>query len=415
MKSWLRFFGLSFFSDNISKEARLRGILNSVLGFVLTLIFIYCGVLAANRLPFYSHYRNSSQFKTFLGSALEQTQLIAENGSVHSDKLVDTLSNENDAALYGVNGYNLVIDTRSSSAFDKFEAYCLSKDGKSEISYEAYLALTEDEQGNYDFKIRYTPEELVLTEQLIAQYAEFLQTVENENTAKSFSELQDKKQNGNITDGQYNESVYALYLKAYYPQMSVDETSGIPLLRTYYYVNYLYKGNVEKCLYIFEDVLLGFFETDGGLSLELYGYFANVSDGVISVDRADGLIIDAFDSSLAVSSNVYLMNLIRFIPLFVAVPLVLALVAKLFVAFIVKDEKYKKYSVCFKIICSYLAVSSLITAVITFICGFLTSSATLNSLPFIIFAVVMAIRTIVYLIYEKLTVCKEQTENTQQN
>ena len=63
MRGWLKFFGLSFFSDKIAKEAKIRGVFNCVLGFVLALLFIFCGVLASNAVPFYTHCKTQQTLK----------------------------------------------------------------------------------------------------------------------------------------------------------------------------------------------------------------------------------------------------------------------------------------------------------------------------------------------------------------
>ena len=410
MISWLNFFGLSFFSDKIAKQARVRGVTNCVLGFLLTLIFIFCGVLAANNLTFYAHYGNSSNFKSFVGEALDKAALTVENGKLYSDKQVNTFIDESDAASYGVNGYNLIIDTRPVSALDDFQAYCLSTDGQ-EISYEDYLALGEEERAKYEFKIRYTPDELVLTDDKVEGFEQYLSTSPDEDILKQYYELIEIK--NETSSEEYKSKIYALYVSAYYPDISAYERNGeVPLLRSYYYRNYLNTNDIQKSLFIFEDVLLGYFETDGGLSLTVYGYFNKVADGALTKDMTDEFILDTFSSSVSLSANVYLMNIVRFIPIFVGVPLLLAFIVKLIITFYIKDEKYKGYGVCFKIQCSYLAWAALFTAIITFICGYFVSSNILNTLPLTIFALIMAARTVVYLIYEKLTVAKEQKAKT---
>lgn len=401
MNSWLKFFGLSFFSDKIAKEARTRGVFNCVLGFIFALLFIFCGVLAANAIPFYNHYDGATDFKDFVSNFVDGAALTVSESRLSSDAVINTYTDEAAAGKYLTNGYNLVIDTRPSTALDDFGAYCLAKDG-TEISYEAYLALSDEEKSGYTFKIRYTDKELILTDSLIAGYKEYLGASTDEGIKKEYADLAEQKDS--LADNEYKNKVYALYLKAYYSDVSAFENvNNIPLLRNYYYFNYLGKADTEKCLFIFEDRLFGSFYTDGGVKVTFSGAYNGLSDG--GVTDGDGFIKSAFKSSVAVSANVYLINLFKFIPLIALIPLVLALICK--IAFtVIKDEKFKKYGTCLKVEFSYIAVAGLITAVLHFICGYFVSSGILNSLPIIFLAAVMAVRTLVFVIGEYFAIKK---------
>lgn len=403
MKSWLKFFGLSFFSDKIAKEARIRGVMNCVLGFVFTLIFIFCGILTANTVPFYTHYDNASDFRSFLYNALDNAAISVVGGRVSSDNVVNTYLNEADAVNFGRGGYNLVLDTRPSTALDDFEAYCISSGGE-EISYEKYLALTDEEKKNYEFRVRYTENELVLTDGLVSGYENYLGASNDEEVKKQYAALAENK--GNVAADEYNRSIYALYVHTYYPEISAYEREGeVPLLRSYYYRNYLNDDKTAKSLFLFDDVFFGFFNTDSGVEVTSYGSFGKLSDGALTSENADGFIKGAFAASVSVSANVYLMNMFRFIPFLALIPVILALILKLALV-LMKDAKYKKYTTCLKIEFSYLFIGSFITALILFICGFFVSSEILNILPLIIFASVLTVRTIVFLIYEFISVKK---------
>lgn len=405
MKSWLRFFGLSFFSDKIAKEARKRGVLNCVLGFVLSLLFIFCGVLAANCVPFYTHYKNAPEFRNFIYGFVNEVPLTVKDGLISANGRVNTFSDEEDAAKYAQNGYNLVIDTRPSDALDDFEAYCLSKDGKTEITYESYLGLTDAEKADYGFKIRYTPNELKLTAEKVAEYESFLSASEDDTVKKQYGQLAEDRIN--LSTEEYDKRVYALWAHAYYPKLTDYESAGeVPLLRTYYYREYLYRDDIAKSLFVFDDVMFGIFNAKSGMEVTFYGSYGKLADGAVTADGADGFIKGAFSSSTGLSANVYLLSIFRFIPFIAIIPLVLALIAKLALT-LMKDEKYKKYTTCLKIEFSYLAVGSLVTALIVFISGFFLSSGTLNALPLIIFAAVLAVRTAVLILGEYLNLKKE--------
>ncbi|MDE7463665.1 MAG: hypothetical protein K2M48_01430 [Clostridiales bacterium] len=398
MKEWLKFFGLSFFSDKIAKGAKERGVFNCVLGFVLTLVFIFCGVLAANTVPFYTHYGNATQFKSFVHNAVSNLQISVDGGVISADQQVNTVLSDVDAELYGKDGYSIIVDTRSSKALDDFEAYCLSKKDEKEISYEEYLELSDEEKGDYDFKVRYTPNELVLTAEHVSKYEEYLSASTDSDVIKEYSKLAESK--GGIPAEDYMLKLYTLYIKTYYPDMSAFERVGdVPLLRSYYYRNYLNSNDITKSLFVFSDVLFGFFDTDGGLSITFYGDYSSASDGLLAPGNVDDFIKSVFGSSVSTSANVYLMNTCKYIPLIALIPFVLALLMKL-VFVLIKNDEYKKISVCFKTECSYLAVSSLLTAIVMFICGFFISSNTLNVLPLIIYGSILTVRTAIYLIIE---------------
>ena len=163
MKKGIKFFWLSFFSDSISKQAVKRGYWNLVLGIVLSLVFLFCGVLAADLLPFPAHYKNSSSFSAFVSNALDRLDLRVDSGKMSSPSLADTFSSAADASAYGMNGYNLVVDTRAADAFDDFEVFYLSNDGVGqEITKEEYDALSDAAKRNFDFKIRYTDRKSVV-------------------------------------------------------------------------------------------------------------------------------------------------------------------------------------------------------------------------------------------------------------
>ena len=70
MKKWFKFFGLSFFSNKISKEGAKRGYTNFFVGLVLALILLWVGLVGGDMLPFGSHYDNSSDFKATVRAVL---------------------------------------------------------------------------------------------------------------------------------------------------------------------------------------------------------------------------------------------------------------------------------------------------------------------------------------------------------
>lgn len=404
MKKWLKVFGLSFFSDKITKETVKYGFSNFALGFLLALIFLFCGVLAADVLPFKTHYKNSTDFTAFVRNAIAGggAEIEVSGGKIFSPQIIDSFK---DGDL-SVNGYNLVVDTRPADALDDFEAYYLSNDGKAqEITPEEFSQLSDVAKRNFDFKIRYTSDELVLTDELTAAHESYLAGIGNE----SFAEL--KKKQGEMAEEEYRRQVYGLYVKAYYPDLSAYESTGSPpLLRNYYFHTYLNNG-AEKYLFIFDDSCAGAFETDGGLKVSFYGFYSGLSDGKIAATEAaaDDFVLSSFAATTSLSAYVYLMNIIRLLPFIILMPLVLALIVYC-VLRLMKAEWSKGFGGSVKIVGSYLAFGALIAALITFICGYFVPRGSLIIAAAVTFFLVLLIRSAVLLVGEWIKEKKKPAE-----
>lgn len=396
MKSWLKFFGLSFFSDKIAKQAKDRGFGNFFLGLLLALVFVFCGLLAANVLPFTTHYGNASDFRAFAQEVTTQLDLTVNDGVVASANVVNTFENAADKQKYGTHGYNLIVDTHPITALDDFETYCVYYDGSSQITYEAYLALPEEEKINYVFNLVYTPNELVLTSEMVAAYEQYLSASDNKSYVEQYDKLVANKDK--LSQEDYERSVYALYLQAYYPEITKYVAAGsAPILRNYYYTNYLNNSDVSNYLVIFDDLLVGSFHTDNGLAFTFYGFYTNAPTG--KVTAADDFIKQAFSATTPVYANMYLSNIFRYVPLIALIPLALALLAW-GVLKATKSQWGSEITTLIKAEGAYLAVSALIAAVVLFVCGYFVSGALLNELPLAIFALILLIRTVILIIYE---------------
>ncbi len=413
MKSWLKFFGLSFFSDKISKQAVKRGYLYVALGAVFALVFLFCGVLAADLLPFSTHYKNSSGFTAFVRNAVtnDDLNLQVNGGKLSADRIADTFSNEADAAVYSVNGYQLAVDTRPADAFDDFIAYYLSNDGKEqEITLQEYEELSDAAKRNFDFKIRYTANELVLTDELTAVHEAYL----TEKKSERFAELQKKQ--SELSRKEYQKQVYNLYVKEYYPDLSAYESTGsAPLLRNYYFHNYL-NGGAEKYLFLFDDSCAGSFVTDAGLNVTFYGFYKNFPDGtVFSTDiSADEFITKSFGATASFSVYVYLMNILRLLPFIALMPLLIAVITYC-VLRIIKSPLCRGFGGSLKITGSYLFFGALVSAVITFVCGYFVPRNSLIIAALLIFFLTLLIRAAVLLIAEGVSVKKAVKAEAENN
>lgn len=413
MKDWFKFVGLSFFSDKIAKQGVKRGYFTAILCFVVAFVILICGVIAADLLPFPAHYGAAGEFKEFLYNAFADGEnavdVLLENelAGTAEGRVIDTISDEDAAAKYKINGYNLVIDTRPADAFDDFIPYCLANDGTGDrITYEEYLNLSDAAKRNFDFKVEYTPRELVLTPELTEKHESFLSGLKSENAvAAEYTALKNKK--GELSKEEYAKRAYTLFVKAYYPSMTAYERTGsAPLLRNYYYHNYSQKAG-KAYFYLFSDTCTGCFNTDAGHTVQFYGFYGGMANGRLGGTQSavDEFIKSAFYNTSNVSVYVYAMNFIRLVPFIVLMPVVIALLAYCILS-LIKSNISKKYGGCFKIVASFLLFASLITALCTFVCGYFVSRNNLFILALVLFFVVTLVRTCVLIIMEKINLKK---------
>ncbi len=405
---WLKFIGLSFFSDKVAKSAVKRNYFNVALGFILTLVFMFCGLIAADILPFKTHYSSADRFRQFLYNAFSDgpnaVPLTVSDGNIVTDKLVDTFGEDGDAAVYVVNGYNLIIDTRPADAFDDFNAYCVLKDG-TKIDYDDFKNRDDAENLNYTFEIEYTKNELILTPELTEKHERYLESLtDDEKISLQYKEI---KNSQTLSKEEYERAVYKLYVKAYYPDLKKYESSGsAPMLRNYYYNNYV-KNGTQNYFILFGDTYTGAFKTNSGLNVQFYGYFAKCADGTVTptAKGVDNFILNAFDGTVGMSVYMYLMNIIRFIPYIALMPLILALL--LFcITRLIKSDCCKGFGAGLKITGSFMWFSALIAGFCTFICGYFTPRNLLFTVALILQFGVLAVRTAEFLIREGIYVKK---------
>ena len=423
MEKWIKFFCLSFFSDKSSKEAAKRGYSNVFLGLFLTFALLWCGFVGGEMLPFAAHYKRSPDFRSTVHAVLSNPdiskRISAEvvDGCLEMHKgedesseelLIDTFKNDLDKQTYSVNGYNVIVDSRSADSLAEIEAYCVSNDGKNtEISYQDYLTLSEVARLNFDFKLRYTGNELKLSNEMVENHLSYLNTLGGENQSKAQEYVQELA-DGKITKNEYNLAIYKLFFINYYPDITDYESeSEVPLLRNYYYHEYLKNSN-GKYLFIFDDYIAASFETVSGLKTSFYGFYngfendtliAGNDDQAMAEKKADEFIKDSFAAMAPLSMYAYAINVFSLIPFIALMPMVVALLAysilKLRVA-----EIMLSFGAMFKIVGSYLWMSAVISAALTIMISFFASQSVLSVLPLLLLFVVLAIRALIYVINE---------------
>lgn len=430
MKKWFKFFCLSFFSHKHSKEGARRGYTNVFLGFVLALVFLWAGFVGADVLPFGVHYNNSPDFRETVYAVFANTDTgkridaEIENGALKAKKpeseyteslLVNTFENDTDKQNYSVNGYNVVIDMRPVDTLAEVEAYCVSNDGKNTvITYEEYLALSDVAKLNFDFKLRYTGNGLVLDDASVAEYRIYVDGLNDENksaTAKLDSDLAENR----ITKPAYNRAIYELYFANYYPEITAYEgTSKVPLLRNYYQHQYISEG-IKNYLLIFDDYMTGSFETKKGMTVSFYGFYSDMENGTFVTKgateaqtraEADGFIKSAFKGIWFLYAYSYALNTITLVPFIVVMLMVAALLAYSVLKLRSVDSVIS-LGAMFKTVGSFLWFSAAVSAVAAVGISFFVQRSRISSLQLALFFTVLVIRSVVFVIQENKLYMKQ--------
>ena len=438
MKKWVKYFSLGFFSHSISKEGARRGYANIILSLILALVFIWAGSVGGYMLPFGVHYSNSPEFMEVAHTLLANTDtnkridVVIENGGLRvkkhngeytEDLLVNTIENDTDKQNYSLNGFNIVVDSRPASTLAEVEAYCVSNDGKGTvISYAEYLTLSDVARLNFDFKLKYTGKALELSDEQVEEYRTYVDGLSDENknlTKKTAGDLS----TGKITKAEYNRAIYELYFTNYYPKITeYESTSKVPLLRNYYYHQYISKG-FNDYLFIFDDYMAGSFETKGGIQFSFYGFYNNLKNGAlvtegISQEEAnasvDQFIKNSFKANWILNAYACLTNTITLVP-FIALMIMVAALLTYSVLKLRSVESISSLGAMLKIVGSFVWFAGLVAAVLSLICSFFVNHSIINVLPHVLFFLVLVIRSIIFAINENKLYLKqlEQAKQTE--
>lgn len=438
MKKWFKFFLKSFFSHNASKEGARRSYANIILSLTLVLIFIWAGTVGGYMLPFGVHYNNSPNFReaahmVFANADIDKRIVVEiDNGSLKMKKhggeytdgiLISTIENEVDKQNYSSNGFNIVIDSRPASTLAEVEAYCVSNDGKGTvISYTDYLSLSEVARLNFDFKLKYTGNALELSDRMIEDYRTYVDGLSDESKSLTEKAANDFLE-GKITKSEYNRTIYELYFTKYYPTIkNYESTSNVPLLRNYYYHQYISQG-LKNYLFVFDDYMAGSFETRGGIETSFYGFYSNLENGALisegatqedAVNAVDRFINNSFKSNWILNAYACLTNTITLVP-FIALMIMVAALLTYSVLKLLGVESISSLGAMLKIVGSFVWFSGLVSALISTICSFFVNHSLLNVLPQVLFFVVLVIRSIIFAIKENKLYLRqlERTEKTE--
>ena len=435
MKKWLRFFFCSFFSDKISKDGSKRGYTTFFIGLILAFAFLWAGYVGGDILPLGVRYGNSPDFMatmhTVFSNADANQRLNAEikdgsllvkksDGEYSKDLLVNTFENESDREIYSKNGYNVVVDLHPADTPAEFEIRFVSNNGKDlTLTYEEYSLLNAVEKLYFDLELTYTGKALELNDETVKAYRTTLEGLNSEIKPEIDSWANDLASN-KITRSEYNRAIYELYFANYYPDITAYESSSkIPLLRNYYYHQYISRG-AENYVFIFDDYMTASFETKDGTEVSFYGFYDDMADGAIVASGAsqseanravDDFVKQSILSVAPLTLYAYAMNVFSLIPFFSLIPLVVVLLAYSILK-LMGVESIKTFGTAFKILGSYVWFSAFISAVTTVVAAFFVPSNIVTALPPVIFFIVLAIRSIIFAVREARAHMKQLEQQT---
>ena len=397
MAEWLKIYFLSFFNDRLAAKSAKYGFVSVFLTIVLSFVFFMFGFMAADVVPFSTHYDNAGQYKEFVRNAFSDSELRVEikDGLAKCDTIVNTHTNEKVKEKYAKNGYNLIVDTRKSDTMIEFSQVAVK--GDAEISYEDYLNLTDKEKEGYGIETRYTDKVLEITDDKVVTYESYLEGISeegadyNSEAAAAYKELKEK----NLTGDEYGKEIYYLYVKYYFSNVqSVLMSAKAPVLSDYYYLNFIL-GDHANYLYLLDDICTGSFRTDTDIPAAFAGYYKGCASGVLDETSADAFVKDVYYNSVSYSTSSYFTSAIQMAPGYILIPILVGLILFL-ICKAAKKQFGQKFVDCYKTVNSFALVSALLTGLTTFILAFFVFARKLYLFMPLIFALILILRCAVF-------------------
>lgn len=417
MAEWLKIYFLSFFNDRLAAESAKFGFVSVFLTIAFSFVFFMFGFMAADVVPFSTHYDNAGQYKEFIKNVFSDNELRVEikDGLAECDTIINTLTNESDEERYAKNGYNLIIDTRKSDALIEFSQVAVK--GETEISYEEYLNLTDKGKTEYGIETRYTDKILEITADKVVTYESYLEAISKEGTdsynreaAAAYKELKEK----NLTADKYGEEIYYLYVRYYYSDVqSVLMSAKAPVLSDYYYLNFIL-GDHANYLYLLDDICTGSFRTDTDIPASFAGYYKGCASGVLDESSADAFVKDVYYNSVRYSTSSYFTSAIQMAPGYILIPVLVGLILFL-ICKAAKKQFGQKFVDCYKTVNSFALVSALLTGLITFVLAFFVFARKLYLFMPLIFAVILILRCAAFYFTSSAKERAEQEEQSEED
>lgn len=388
MKSWLTYFFGGFWSNRRSRECQWRSLGNTALGALLSFLLLVCGLTWGYQASFRPTYQRAEEFRQFLYSTMDTVDFTVADGVATGESRINTYK-------AGQEGYQLIVDLRDTrNIYDAFTLTCATENGQT-ISYESYLAQPAHVQKEYTkFSVNYSGEELNLTEKC-PEYLAYLQTVSdpqsvlyNEETAENLQKLETEKPED------YYEQVYLLYVSSYYPKLETAEfNTKAPTIHGYY-LNLLSQDTEGKFLCLLKDnCYVGFHS--GGMQVIYTGNYSKIQSMEAGAAGADTLIYKSFQSNRQTDYLMYTVNIFGGFFLIIVLWLLMMIVVRI-VCRIKGYEVAATFGGAAQLVGSFLLWSGVIAAVCGFVLSFLLDQTLVYYGTIGTMALVLVIRTIVF-------------------
>lgn len=388
MKSWLQYFFGGFWSSRLSQQCQWRSLGNTALGALLSFLLLICGLTWGYQASFRPTYQRAEEFRQFLYSTMDSIDFTVTDGVATVESRVNTYGEKQE-------GYRLIVDLRDTrSIYDDFALSCTAENGQT-ISYESYLAQPAHIQKEYtDFTVIYSGKELDLTEKC-PEYLAYLQTISDpqsllydEETAENLQKLETEKPED------YYEQVYLLYVSSYYPKLETAEfNTKAPTIHGYY-LDMLSRDTEGKFLCLLNDTCYVGFQS-GGMQVIYTGNYSKIQSMEAGAAGADTLIYKSFQSNGQTDYLMYAVNIFGGFFLIIVLWLLMMIVLRI-VCRIKGYEVAATFGSAAQLVGSFLLWSGAIAALCGFILSFLLDQALVYYGTIGIMALVLVIRTIVF-------------------
>lgn len=389
MKSWLKYFFGGFWSSRLSQQCQWRSLGNTALGALLSFLLLICGLTWGYQASFGPTYQRAEEFRQFLYSTMDTIDFTVTDGVATGESRINTYGEKQEV-------YRLIVDLRDTrSIYDAFALSCTAENGQT-ISYESYLVQPAHVQKAYTkFTVTYSGEELNLTEKC-PEYLAYLQTLSdpqsllyNEETAENLQKLEAEKPED------YYEQVYLLYVSSYYPKLEMAEfNSKAPTIHGYY-LDLLSRDTEGKFLCLLKDNCYVGFQS-GGMQVIYTGNYSQIQSMEAGAAGADTLIYKSFESNGQTDYLMYAVNIFGGFFLIVVLWLLMMIVVRI-VCRIKRYEVATTFGSAAQLVGSFLLWSGGIAALCGFILSFMLDQALVFYGAIGIMALVLVIRTIVFM------------------
>lgn len=406
------------FSDKYVEESTEYGIGNLLVTSLLAAVFLFVGVFVGRYYLFDADYASATQFRAFAYHAIVDGDIsLRADGTGAAtievggqSRVVNTYASAADKAEFGSNGYGLIIDPAPSVAYDDFTAYCVNKKDGSAVDYQTYRALSDGDKKQYRFAVEYGGRAKTFTAEQTDEYLAFLR--DTEAAKKELDEIEENKDAASVDS--YRDSVWALYVKYYYPDMFAATGEDVPTLGGYYYG---FVTGSDKYLCIFGDMTTVAFVTGAGKRIAIGfaydGDTAVVADGAASRAARERETDEFFKKGYygGMQSRVFADFTDQILTIVLA-ELTVALVVLLCWAVCKRLDvsMYRTFSDSAKAVGSYAHIAALISAVVALLFGFLLSGMMVAIVGMLVFFAVLVARTAVLVVRRYKTEKREEED-----